>query len=230
MNKIKENVLEIDDFISKLRFDSPLKSSSNIQLYMGCYKYIHSLLIWESLLESSSKSQVNEWALLYYKEMMSDISSSQALVLTGLYKPSRMMLRSSIENLIRLIALEQGFIISDKKFTHEIISLVKSSRLGAKGSPVAADIDFIVQSYAKLCAYTHASQPKFLALKIPLKSLNAFDRKEYADIIEMTRNIVLRFNRISFVIYNHVIGSAHRKHRDFILDALPKSLKAQMQN
>lgn len=228
MTKIKDSVDEIDSFVSGLKFDSPLKDPEYSKSFTSCYKYIHALLLWEHLLGSTPKGKLEPDALLHLRELLSDLSAVQTLVLTGLYKPARMMMRSSIENLLRVAALEQGFLVSGAKFTHELISLVKSSKLAAKGAPAAPELEAIVASYANLCAYTHAATPKFLALKIPLDTIHTFDKKEFLAIIDQLRDVSSRYNRILFTLYHHLLAKLHHKHRDYILDALPRKLKARI--
>ena len=225
MSLINENVKDIHDFISSLSIDSPIKEKENAKKYSTAYRYFHSLLIWREALVRPGQKGINLDALLQYEELLSDLAYAQVLLLAGMYKPSRMMLRSSIENILRTIAIETGLAIAGVKFTYELTTLIRSSPIGSNDSPVRSDLNAIISMYSALCVYTHAASREFLALRVPFKDLTKFDQFEFDSISSDYKVAVQNFNRIIFYLYKACLVGIPHKQIDFALDALPKKLK-----
>ncbi|WP_159392745.1 hypothetical protein [Methylobacterium sp. C1] len=224
MSNIDGYVTEVHNFISSLSFESPLSVSLNRKIYVGVYKYVHALLLWREALNQAG-SAVSADAVLQFDELLSDLASTQVLALGGLYKPARMMMRSSVENMLRVIALEQGFVTSGAKFTFELITLVKASALADANSPVRSDLSSIVDSYSALCVYTHAASEEFLSLRVPMRTISHFDQSEFEDLFSEMKNLAQRYNRLIYRMYHKELARIAPKSQDFILDALPKKLK-----
>lgn len=228
MSSASDSVKEIKTFLDNLTIPNPLVESSHTGVFHSAYKHIHPLLLWNEVLLKVKKSPTLDNTLLFFNELLSDLSSSQFLLLLGLYKPSRMMLRSSIENLLRMICIHQGFIVGNGKFTHELITMVKSSQLAANTSPVSKDLIAAINSYYKLCAYTHAADANFMSLRVPFIKLQEFDIKDFRGILEDIRLLCMKYNRIMFSMHSdHIYRTKSYRFKDAVLDTLPRSLKAQ---
>jgi hypothetical protein len=226
MKVVSDGVSEIQKFVDNLSFESPLSDADLNKSFAGAYRYIHALLIWNEQLGSAIKGKPNSDAFVHFRELLSDLAAVQLLLLAGMYKPARMMLRSSIENILRIVALEQGCLVAGFKFTYEVITVIKSSPLGLKTSPIKQDITSIVDGYSKLCAFTHAAAMTHMALRVPLVSVTKFDKADFGSIVDDLKGLASRYNRIIFALYYPHLKTASHKHRDFVLDALPKALKA----
>lgn len=225
MTKITEAVEEIHKFVSKFTASSPLHIGDNSRTYSSGYRYFHALLIWREALGAAKRSKPNGDAVLQFDELLSDLSYAQFLALAGMYKPARMMLRSSIENMLRVAALENGLSTVGAKFTFELITVVRASKIGDDRSPVKNDLNGIIDLYTKLCAYTHASERSYLSLRVPFNDLSNFDQREFDNIIADYRLICQKFNRVCYYIYHPQLRNIPHKLSDYILDATPKGLK-----
>ncbi|WP_162559750.1 hypothetical protein [Methylobacterium radiodurans] len=226
MSAQSEGVADIHAFIKGISFRDVLDDAGRKQLFSQAYKYIHALLIWNEAISRPRKPAIDAQAALQFRELLSDLAACQVLLLLGMYKPSRMMLRSAIENMLRTVAHEQGFLASGTKFTYELITLVRSSKLGAEGAPAKADLNHLIQAYSHLCSYAHAAEEGKLALRVPLESVSRFEEAEHESLSAEIKAVAQRMNRIMFVMYAEKLRPLHHSHKDFVLDSLPKSLKA----
>src|SRR5437868_10938051 len=97
------------------------------------YKRHITLLIWKADLDQGSlwRSAPEKETLfrMYFSEAISDISQCFLLYYQGLYKPSRLLLRSAIENFIRCIGIIEGLEISEITNTYDLLDQVKKTPL-----------------------------------------------------------------------------------------------------
>ncbi|GJE27231.1 hypothetical protein [Methylobacterium organophilum] len=226
MSAQSDGVADIHAFIEGISFEDVLADGACKQTFAQAYKYVHALLIWHEAVANPKKPVADAQAVLQFRELLSDLAACQVLLLLGMYKPARMMLRSSIENILRTVAHEQGFLTSGAKFTYELITLVRSSKIGADGSPVKNDLNQLIQMYSDLCSYAHAADEAKLALRVPLESVSRFDKSQYESLVDGLKYVSQRTNKIMFVMYASKLRLVHHSQRDYILDALPKALKA----
>ncbi|KAB2945986.1 MAG: hypothetical protein F9K19_26130 [Rhizobiaceae bacterium] len=227
MKSIAAEISDIQSFVDGLTFTSPLSDASDKKTFAAAYKYVHALLIWEAALSNTITDKPNIDAKLHYQELLSDLAGSQLLLLGGLYKPARMMLRSSIENMLRVCAFEQGLYPLSKKFTYEMISLVKTSPLFANGTFMSPDVNAMVRSYTNLCAYVHAAAKTHMALRIPLVSVASYGRDEFRAVTTELKTLAYHYNRIMFALYARHLDRVDYNHSDYIRDSLPKSIKSK---
>ena len=69
------------------------------------YRRFHALLLWQIPLDVNGRSETER---LYFRECLSDFATAYYLNISGLYKASKIVTRSGIENLFRVLLAEKS--------------------------------------------------------------------------------------------------------------------------
>jgi hypothetical protein len=218
-------VEEIASYLTGLRFPNPLNTATNKAAFLSSYKRFHSLLIWTHALSLNKRGALKESdPALFAQESVSDLSHAYLLTLMGAYKPARGMCRSAAENVFRSCFTLQAKKAPSFSTVHELISETRTTT-NAKNKILMAEINQLAKLYAKLCDYVHSSSKAHMALKIPFAEIIKFSRPDYLDCLGDIRLLSECTNKILFWLQEEKLRPIDHRHRDYILDTTPPTLK-----
>lgn len=212
----------ISDLVSNKYFKS--------QLVMIHKNYIALLTIMSELDHQNKQGSVSEIALNddffnYILESVSDIGNAIFCWINGAYKPSRIMMRSSIENFIRGVGvLEYADILLEKNI-YKLFDTAKD--LNIFSTPLIRNECYseLHKFYKELCADVHTGGKKHMVHLNALKHFPHYDKKvanSTAEIICTITNNVVAFLCITFKDTYHLM---HHRNKENILYCQHSAIK-----
>lgn len=219
--KISDHLDEIKTFLEGYRASNP-ESVASKSAMKAAYRRFHAVLIWQMYFDKSTK--FDDATRQYTNEYTADISQGLLSALMGFYKPSRMMLRSSIENFIRVACLIDGKKPFSAKTVHGLIAIFKKTTLRSNPDTNTALL-FLIQNYGDLCNYVHTTSSLNMDLRIPFSKIVESDPINSTSCFENISSICQAINKILFKLCPDTLQSMHHRDADFIRDLLPATMK-----
>lgn len=225
MSSTSEAVSEIRSFVEDFKADSVFSNSITSSSYSLACKQLHALLIWSILIEDG-KFPSKDYGL-HPKEGISDISQAYALLTFSLYKPARVMARSAIENLVRVVVAGAGGDFEVKS----VYILFDNAKAVLNCDPTAKGLLAKLKAlYAELCLTAHSAHKDHVALRIPFELVFAHDQDQCLMTIDVLKRVASNLNQILYArFFDRLPGITH-KNRDVLLDSLPRALKRAVQS
>jgi len=212
---------EIQEFLSSYK-PSSFDGASVPASFASAYKRFHAVLIWQDALDRSAT--VSAPIKIYMNEATADLSHSLLCSIFSFYKPSRMMLRSTIENLMRVCVLLCGSDPFQAKSTYELVSLFTGTKL-SKAPETNRPLQLVLRTYDEMCKYVHTSTPMHMDMRIPFASITARDENDLLRCLVDIDHISGAINMMLFTLTPDILRGLHHRDADHILDCVPPSLK-----
>lgn len=185
------------------------------------YRRFHGLLIWHHL---ASKDQIEGQTKIYLQECVADASSSYFLTVIGLYKSSRVSLRSSIENVYRVVASEAG---EDLAALDSVPSLVDKAKAVSKTPNQKKRIGDLYAIYGDLCQTVHSVSPEYMSLKVPFEALVRRSKVEESRNFGIIESAFKLINDVLFIELAHYLHLIDYKNADLLRDAIEAVVKGE---
>jgi hypothetical protein len=215
-----EAVEEIAIFVKGFTVDSLFDRPGKKPKFTTSYKQLHALLNWAIIFAGGDFTE--EKFGDHPQEGISDISQAFALLTFSLYKPSRMMARSAIENIVRVIVADAGGDYKTKS-VHALFDNAKA--LLADNLIELPIIHRMIALYGELCLTVHSGHQDHLALRIPFEKVFAYDDEQNTMTLEFLHRTATAMNQLLYSRFSQKLQAIPHKNRDFVLDSLPKTLK-----
>lgn len=212
---------EIGKFLQEYRAGYPSGASEKSSLKLA-YKRFHAVLVWQMYIDSSD--YIDAAARQYTNEFVADISQSFLTALMGFYKPSKMMLRSSIENFARVACIMDGKDPLKAKTVFDLMNILKTTSIRSTKETDDALL-LIIQNYGDLCEYVHTTSPLRMDLRIPFAQVVNCSTDKATSCFEQIGRLSQAINKIFFKLRSDLIVKMHHKDADFVRDLIPASLK-----
>jgi hypothetical protein len=164
---------------------------------------------------------------LYMNEATADISQALLSALFNFYKPSRMMLRSSLENVMRVCVFLSGLETFAAKTTYALSTQFNSGELSTHPDTNKA-VQAILSIYDRLCKYVHTSTPAHMDLRIPFSTIASLDDVDLLDCLNDISQVCSATNKLLFALRPKLLNQMHHKNADYIRDCLPPGLKRRI--
>jgi len=226
VNKIDANIREIQRFFETLSIDIPFSQEKELGKFKIAYRQLHSLLIWNMIITGNQIPEDNYGK--HFREGISDMSQGFALISMSLYKPARMMARSSIENVVRVsVAHRNGdYKVKSVYNLFDIaLGLYKNSEQSHR------ILQQLHQEYGDLCRTVHSAEDKYLSLSIPFEEILKFDDEKFEMSVQSLTKSSSLINQFIFTIFErHMRQCEDHRSRDLILDSIPNDLKCAIRN
>lgn len=213
----------ISSYIASFSIKNPLDDTACRESFIDAEKRLRVLLLWGSALDVLSTGKADD-EKLRLRETFSDISLACFCILSSLYKPGMMMLRSAAENFVKALVLRGGYVIESKVSVYELNDELKR-QFKSSPSEIRNLPSRLIAEYAILCADAHSSKVENMNLEIPFERLISFSRSKF---IVSNRALIRVVNIINLLIYWTYSGSLNNlppQQQDEVLDRLPRALK-----
>lgn len=218
--KPAEALADIRSFIGDLKLDGTSIDPDD-KTARTLYRRFHSLLIWHHL---GTRPEFTEQTRTYLHECVADASAAYFLTGIGLYKASRASLRSSIENVFRVIVSEAGDKLSDYD---TVPSLVERAKKISKSTNQNVRIGNLYAIYGKLCLTVHSVSPEYMSLKVPFEALVQISAKESAANFSMLDSSFKLMNDALFIELAHYLHLIDFRNADLLRDAIEAVVKGE---
>lgn len=148
-------------------------------------------------------------------ESASDIGYAFFLLCNGCYKPANLILRSSLENFVKALVVNNNPNILQEKFIHKIFSeactVQQCTYLTEHQS-----IKSLYGYYKELCKYTHTSSEQEMSQMIAFKWLPGIDYTEANKLRNIARNILKKYILIVIHLFRDEFFEIDFQHKDTI--------------
>lgn len=216
-----------------------LNSVSDLPEFNSLLKKLHqkylALLVFQSEIESLRKGNYNEDELpsskqiVFLFESLSDLGQSIFCWTHGAYKASRVMLRSSIENLVKGLACDQFPDILTEKSLYAVFDIAKQTDffLSKNGVNIFSELR---SKYSDLCKDVHTATTANLSGVSAMNYFPTFKEekaKESADILILVMKQIISVFCLS---YNSAFHSMHHSNRGILFKNIPGKYRKSVQN
>ena len=174
--------------------------------------------------DKSKQPELNGNQFAYLQESVSDCGQSLFLCVNGCYKGARLLLRSSIENLLKGISLDDVPQILTEKSVYQVFDDANQTEV-FKGTNIVAELYDI---YGLLCQDVHTTDPSHM---IGVKSLNFFPHfvsDEAKKIEKVFIRLIPLFVTALCIKYYVIYHAIDWTHKELIVTAQIDTYKAMI--
>ena len=236
---VSEDFKELKDFINSYSLVPVYKDTKYIELLSHIHKRYFALLVFLSELEKDCYSYIQSAYKLdeqsktklvnYSKEAVSDLGLALFNWTHGAYKSSRLLIRSSIENMIRALCVLEEPSICDITVTH--ILLEKASLLKIFNRPSAlSNLRDLKGNYTDLCSDVHTADISNMQHLSALEYFPAFDREKAGKTAELFAQVAQRLLISLSLCFREFLFRMHHSNLDSIFLSLPQGIKEEIHN
>ncbi len=223
MKSVSKQIAELDAFFDNFRGNRVSNDGEARKSFENCYKEFHCILIWQNFIDNSNT--IDDQEKIFFNEMTSDIAHSIVSSILDLYKPSKMALRSAIENSWRTLMLMENQKIDDIKTVYDLY--LKLKELNSEVNIVLQPINELKQMYTYLCDYVHSSTPMHMDFRIKFKTISTRNQNEQSTCFKIIQKTCSNINKSLFVKKQHAVVKMHHSQADWLRDRLPATFKRQ---
>lgn len=220
---------EFQQFLTELSFSELAKNAEFIAASKRLHKRALALLIVEyqfDLVMNSNPTDLEKAVKPFLAEFRSDLLSSLLIFHVGLYKAAMMTARSSLENLLRVIAASQGLDFRDCKSVSELITLVKQSPLRKSSHLFETTLNNLLTHYSEFCDYVHSTGEEFLSLDRKLGDMPRWQPEVGNQRATSLVKVLQAATCALLILEPSVLQHLRHDQKDNVLDALSKQMKA----
>jgi len=183
-----------------------------------------------SVATSRELPKESETAMInYIRESVSDLGCALFTWMHGCYKPSRLIMRSAIENLIRGISIAEDPTIRCEENVHNLFDRASNLNLFTP-QPVASIFLMLNGTYGQLCADVHTATYVNMQNISALNYFPAFDVTKAETNSELFSKTCQQFLSILCLCFRNVFFDMHPENRDIILENLSQPVKQAIHN
>lgn len=222
MNETSKSLNAIKEYLEAIRLDtSGLQNAS--ENTRSAYTSYEGLLLVDLAIEQSNYSDVTK---NFFREFLSDSSYALLLTYIGAYKPAKLILRGSIENLLR-------FALSVKKRDASSIESVfrlfeESKKEYDKHIVVRPRIGILSGLYKDLCKTTHVVHIDYMALRVPFVESFAFSKKKFDANVKHINEVLSTALPFVYALALEWIGRIHHDNGDRLRSLIPRDVKQSL--
>lgn len=218
--KPAEALADIRAFIEKLQLDGA-SIDPDSKAARTLYRRFHGLLIWHHL---GGRAEFDEQTRTYLHECVADASAAYFLTVVGLYKAARASLRSSIENVYRVVVAEAG---EDLAEFDSVPSLLEKAKEVSKTLNQNVRIGTLYGLYGELCLTVHSASPEYMSLKVPFEALVERSQSDADGNFVMLDSAFKTMNDLLFIELAHYLHLIDYKNADLLRDAIEAVVKGE---
>lgn len=176
--RVREDFDNLCSFFKEYSLMFAFEEPSFIKQLSACHKKYYSYLVSVIELKDAVKNPdyapyISENQYDYILESCSDVGQALFLVAHGCYKGAKLLLRSSIENFIKAVCLDEEPNIIRKKSVYEVFDIAKISSTFSGSRKTLFDI--IHTEYVELCKDVHTADLAHMEHITALGSFPHFD-------------------------------------------------------
>lgn len=229
---MKEDFEELLKFITDFSLKSIITDKEAKETISACHKcyYAYLVLISELKLTIGEKKYsciITENQYNFLKESCSDMGQAFFLMINGCYKGARMLLRSSIENFIKAISLDEIKDIDKNKSVYDIFD--KSKEILIYKDNVAL-WDMIHDQYKELCKDVHTSDLNHMANITALNYFPTFEKKQAVEIYKFIHNLSQAYVSSLAIKYNQQYHQINYLNKNVTNSLIIKDMKKKVFN
>lgn len=227
---------ELKKYIKNYNIKNSVKNTEYAIALKSMHKKYIATIYWDAEMKHNKKDFSSlyvikdENILWHINESVSDIGSSLFNWMNGNYKASRVMLRISIENFIRAISsIEKNSQLKEMS-TYKLFEIAAATKIISNNSLIKKHYDKLHNDYKLLCKDIHTASKlnmSNITSLVDFPSFNKIKSNECKSIfIRVSENITI----LLCLLFNEFYHSMHHRNKENIINALPGTLKAAINN
>ncbi|HMM31773.1 MAG TPA: hypothetical protein PKB13_08345 [Clostridia bacterium] len=223
--RISEDFNAFSDFLQKYNLNSYNSAEQQVEECKAMHKKLYGLMIFTS--EFKYRGQHNDCAK-FLDEVSSDLLISLFCAVQGMYKPAKLQLRCSIENLLKaLVSISVPHIVEEKS-VYAIFDAAKVDKhfLTTYGVKSIASLK---NDYSTLCRTVHGD-PTVMHPTSALALLPQYDVALLQDLATLYTRMIENSLGILYLNYPALVDSMHPENKKDFLDCLSKATKGEIVN
>jgi hypothetical protein len=166
---------------------------------------------------------------LYTKEAVSDLGIALFNWINGAYKGARLLVRSSIENIIRGLSVLQDYSVSEIKNTFVFFDAASNLAIFTN-EKTKTTLQALKGNYTELCKDVHTADILNMAQLSALVYFPAFDKEKANQTSKIYADVAQQCLILLSLCLRDFIFSMHHTNIDAILLNLPKELRPEIHN
>ncbi len=224
--EVRADFEKLEDFFKEVSLADHFSNRKFVEHLKTMHKKAYAILLYTCERDFQKSQELDEHAIDYVNETLSDLLQVTYCWCNGLYKTSQLQLRSAIEMFVKGIAGNENEKVFEEKNVYRVFELAKdtswfSSALGAQY------LINLHQVYAELCAAVHGAKQINLELISALGSIPNYDDRKASELVaQFCRTLDYIIGII--LLNSHVINNMHHVNRQSFLDALPRTMKSEI--
>lgn len=229
---VKADFDEVIVFLKAYSVAPTVSQADFVQIASRCHKRYFALMVFGAEIfdrqPGSSKGSTTQQAIhtrnIYFQEFISDMGGALFNWCHGAYKPAKLLLRSSLENLMKALSISESPSILTMTSVYEVFDTAAKTKVFS-GRLEKLMFGRFRQLYASLCADAHGAS---LANMQQTKSLNyfpAFNAKIAEAVADFYCRIAQEALNVLCLAFKPVVIAMHYANNDAIAPLLSKSVK-----
>lgn len=217
--RIKEDFEKLLEFFDTYTLKANI-SDVNFKEFLSVYhkRYYAYLTFIAELSQFSTRSLIialTKDQYQYYSESCSDCGLALFDAVNGNYKGARLLLRSSIENFIKGICLDEDSSINSEKSVYELFDRAKAVSFFSKVTTKNL-FDVVHQQYKDLCKDVHTATFDNMVQLSALNTLPVFDKKLSGSVVNVVLHLIPAYVTMLSLKYNKFYHSIYYENKEII--------------
>lgn len=235
----QEDFEHVKEFLHEYRMHALLEDKEALNKIKSSHgKYFSALVMFHELKHNSptlpisseptdTQTKTNELFWQYLEEIISELGSTLFLLANGLYKPAKLVMRSTLENFFKISASLHSPDIYAKKSTYEVIELAKQSE-AFKESPEKEIFGSLHSCYASLCRSVHTANPENMQKISALGYFPNIDSTELSETTKTYNLITSSYIAVLSLLFRETFHKIHYKNKDIIQSSIAKNITLKL--
>lgn len=226
---VNEDFSKLCDFISSYSLSGILGNQKVVKVLSTYHKkYFAYLALIEKLHQAKAEHHLSENQYDFLQESCSDIGQAFFLLFQGCYKGAKLLLRSSIENILKGICLDEDLSLPQTKSVYEIFDKAKESK--AFADVRAKLLDNIHNEYALLCQDAHTADKTHMASITALNDFPSFDEQQAMNVNRFVLRLVPIYITLLALKFNKFYHEINPLYKEVINKEILKDFKKIVHN
>lgn len=231
--RVKDDFEKLIGFFGSYSIEPNIKNAE-FQTFLSTYhkRYFAYLTFIAELSQYQSKallSGLNESQYRFYTESCSDCGLALFDSVNGNYKGSRLFLRSSIENFMKAISLDEDMTIDQEKNVYTLFERAKAISFFSIETTKNL-FDIIHQQYKELCKDVHTATINNMVQLSALNTLPSFDVAQAKRVEVVVLSLIPAYVTLLALKYNAFYHNIYYENRDVIQTTLIKEYAKAINN
>lgn len=214
---------ELEKYLEEYKLKRVAVDTDALPRLKPLYKQAYSLMVWRIYIVGDADwgqgAAHADRAKVYAGESVSDVIQSVLLLVQGLYKPARMLIRSAIENVIRMMGAIEGQRVDGIKSVEEVFGVVANTDFYAGRARMVRLLQTARGDYAELSSYVHSAD-QHMSLVDALRVFPRYDAKEFRATAAKCERTCRVANSLLCYRLGECLWRMDFRHRDDLLESL----------
>ena len=228
--EVKNDFNALKKFINEYTLDSFEKDSKLVEYLSQMHKKYYSFmaLIYE-LKELKNPIIIEGKQSDFLLETVSDIGNSIFLSINGAYKPSRLILRSSIETFSKGFVIDSISDIDQEKRIYQMFDNIKALPFFTT-EPNRSILGDLLTIYSELSKDIHTANKDNMQHTSSLNYFPTKSKTSLESISKINNKIISSFITLLCLKFNKEFHTIHHTNKQIIIDNIPKKYRKLIMN